>query len=72
MSKMAEEAYLEDSYGNEDYIRFLEDKLELIYENNKKTGVKDELKRKKKRDHNINSSDFLHLDGYKVDKRHGK
>lgn len=33
MSKMAEEAYLKDKYSDEDYIKWLEDKLELLLEN---------------------------------------
>ena len=33
MSKMAEEAYLQDKYGQQDYVDYLEDKIGVMIEN---------------------------------------
>ncbi len=45
MSKMSEIAYLIDKYGNKDvqrsYIDYLEDKIELLIENNQLGGDND-------------------------------
>ena len=32
MSKMAEEAYLKDKYSDEEYVKYLEDKIEMLIE----------------------------------------